>query len=116
MSFPKSRRRAIVLIVSFALFVTVTGLRFFTTGWMPTLNIYLFPYGLAGLVIAYLWAEESWRWGLWLVSSLWGVMLLGLLFSDFYSLELMKSIVPVCVATIAACFGSFLGAKISLRK
>jgi hypothetical protein len=105
-----------VLLFSISLFVAITGLRFFTTGWIPTLNTYLVPYFLAGFIIAYIWAEESWRWGLWLVSCLWGVMLLSLLFSDFHSLELMKSIVPLCVATIAACFGSFLGAKFSSRK
>lgn len=116
MQFAKSRRRAIVLLVSFALFVAVTGLRFFNTGWVPSLNIYLFPYFLAGFVVAYIWAEESWRWGLWLVSCLWGIMFLSLLFSDFYSLELMKNVVPLCVATIASCFGSFIGAKFSSRK
>ncbi|MBV9959278.1 MAG: hypothetical protein JO360_12710 [Acidobacteria bacterium] len=115
MRFPKSRRRAIVLLISLGLFVVVTVLRFFVTGWGPTLNVFLFPYALAGFVIAFLWAEESWRWGLWLVASLWGIMALSILFSDFHALELFKNFVPLCIATIASCFGAFLGAKFSRR-
>lgn len=115
MSFTKSRRRAIVLLISFGLFVAVTILRFFVTGWGTTLNVFLFTYALAGFIIAFFWAEESWRWGLWLVTSLWGLMALSLLFSDFHALGWLQNVVPLCVATLASCFGSYLGAKFSPR-
>ncbi len=116
MPLDKILRRVIVLVISFLLFVTVTVLRFFNPEWIAMLNIYFFCYGLSGFVIASIWAGESWRWGLWLVACLWGLLVASLLFSDFYGLDILKNIVPLCVATIAACFGSYLGASLNLRK
>lgn len=111
----KGQRRAIVLVIGFLVFVAVTILTFFTGTRVATLNIHLFAYLLPGFIFGIMWAEESWRWGLWLVAALWGVWVVALLFSDFYGIGFMKNVVPLCVSTLAACFGSYLGAKLSLR-
>ena len=66
--------------------------------------IYLFVGGLFG----FLWQKESWRWGLWIVGPMIGLIGLSILFAGQLDMFLKKDLPILFVAIIAACLGGFL--------
>jgi hypothetical protein len=66
--------------------------------------IYLFVGGLFG----FLWPKESWRWGLWIVGPMIGLIGLSILFAGQLDMFLKKDLPILLIAIIAACLGDFL--------
>lgn len=78
-------------------------------------------YGSVGVIFGYAWSQKGWKWGLWIVVTPW-------LFVAFLTLPYVIKGQPsgsalwvfvfsyLVLAPVAACIGSSLGTKLSLKK
>jgi hypothetical protein len=68
----------------------------------------------AGALLGYLWPQKSWRWGLWLIAPMFGVLGLSVLFAGGQG-SIIKDI-PIMLLVIASpCLGSFLLSRYKLK-
>ena len=85
-------------------------------------NIESFPvahgliYFLGGGLFGYLRPKESWRWGLWMVGPIFGLIGLSIAFSGQFDVFLKKDLPLLVISIMSACLGSFLLARIKLRQ
>ncbi len=75
------------------------------------LSISLAVWAVLGVPLGVTWPGKGWRWGLWLASPLWVLVMLGFLFAGGLHLLLVKDLPILIGVTVAACVGAWIGAR-----
>lgn len=75
----------------------------------------LFCLLLAG-TFGFFWANESWRWGFWIIGPSFGLTILSIAFVGQMEIFLKKDLPIFLIAIVSLCLGSFVFAIISKRK
>ncbi len=84
--------------------------------WIRGLCLMAAVSAVLGLGFGVTFPDKSWRWGLWLVSPFWVLILLSLLFAGMFYMFLVRDLPLLIVVTATACGGAYLGARIIRRQ
>jgi hypothetical protein len=63
--------------------------------------------------LGFFWAQESWRWGLWIIGPAFTLSLLSIVFAGQVEIFLKKDLPIFLFAILSLCLGSFVLAAIS---
>lgn len=75
------------------------------------LSIFLAVWAALGVPMGVTWPGKGWRWGLWLASPLWVLVMLSFVFAGGLHLLLVKDLPILVGVTVAACAGAWIGAR-----
>ncbi len=66
---------------------------------------------LIGGLFGFIWPKVSWRWGLWMVGPILGLLVLSLLFAGNFDVFLEKDLPVPGVTFLSASMGGFVFSK-----
>ncbi len=67
-------------------------------------------------IFGFFGAQESWRWGLWIIGPSFGLSLLSIAFAGQSEIFLKKDLPTFLIAMLSVCLGSFVFAMISAKQ
>ncbi len=83
--------------------------------WAKGLGILVAVYTLLGLAWGVTSPDKGWRWGLWLTSPLWLLILLSVLLAGMFYVFFTRDLPVLLSVTAAACGGAHLGRRLTRR-
>ena len=114
----KVRPRIYAVLVGVALALTVPFIVGAAIGYESRwyLVVVAIPYGVAGMIVGFLWRDLGWRAGIWLFAVWPPALLLGYILvlevpSDWR--KDLLSFMEYWLILIAACLGGWIGSKIA---